>query len=185
MWVLAIELLLEFFRHILVSAVAMAFAIATVFTFFRFSHKPGFLFRFMNTPAMTFFITLGCIFFMDDLKLLYAWLPFISYFFNLRAISERVLKYDDTFRIFFLSMGYTRQEYLRNFIIYGGKLKILDCMLTFSIIGTAIIMISDKLRTFMPDQWLVFLIIFEVIIFILASVRWFVEDFVNKESKSE
>lgn len=58
-------------------------------------------------------------------------------------------------------------------------------MLTFSIIGTAIIMISDKMRILMPDQWLFFLLIFEGIIFVLASVRWLAEDFVNKESKSE
>ncbi|OAA23919.1 hypothetical protein [Kosmotoga sp. DU53] len=182
---LAIELLLEIFRHILVSAVAMVFAIATVFAFFRFSHKPGFLFRFMNVPAMTFFIALGYILFINDMKLLYAWLFFTGYFFNLRAISEQVLRYDDTFRIFFLSLGYTRQEYLRDLIIYGGRLKILDCVLTFSIIGTAIIMISDKMRILMPDQWLFFLLIFEGIILVLASVRWLAEDFVNKESKSE
>jgi hypothetical protein len=116
---------------------------------------------------------------------LIAYLFFVAYFYAYTSLGRHVARYDDTFRMLFLSMGYTRQEFFVNYLLVRGKWKLVDNILTFSVIGTAIVVFCDEVRRLYPDQGRT--IIFTLIVFsVLISVSsWLSSDYVNTASKEE
>jgi len=85
----------------------------------------------------------------------------------------------------FLSMGYTRQEFFKNYLIVQGKWKLADCILSFTAIATVIEFMSNHIRNFYPDEWLSIMLLYMTICLVVGVSRWFGDNYVNKLSKEE
>ncbi|OAA30135.1 hypothetical protein AT15_01055 [Kosmotoga arenicorallina S304] len=180
---LAFEFLLEFVYSSLIAMVATAFAVATVFRFFRISKKPGFSFKMMNISLLGLLTT--AVSSNANSKITDAFLFAFAYLYILREISEHLSKFDDIFRAFFLSMGYTRHEYFMNVIFKFGKWKLLQSVLSFSLVTTSIIFVLGEFRRLIPGQIDSLALMLSVLFAVICVLTWFVERDRNKLSNSE
>ncbi|HOI62800.1 MAG TPA: hypothetical protein PLM80_07585 [Mesotoga sp.] len=170
---------------LLISALATVFAVATVFAFYLRVRRPPALLMFMNSAASTTVTLLGSLVLTDNRKLFLTFLFFVAYFFIYNSLGRHITSYDDTFRILFLSMGYTREEFFMNYLLVQGKWKLIESNISFASSSTFIIIFSGELARFFPDQWVGVTLVFAVSTFVLSVSRWIGEDFRNKLSKEE
>ncbi|WP_156173157.1 hypothetical protein [Kosmotoga pacifica] len=167
----------------IIATVATSLAGATVFSFYRVSRKPNFSLRIMNIPLLALLTIL--VSFLSESKIASAFLFFFAYLHILRGLLGHLSKFDDTFRAFFLSMGYTRQDYLLNFLFKYGKWKIIDSILAYSVVTTSIIVGFSELKRFVPDQIIPISIILSVLFLIMCILNWIVESVRNKLSNPD
>ena len=180
---LAFEFLLKFVYSLIIATVATTFAGATVFSFYKVSRKPSLSFKIMNVPLLGLLTTI--ISFVTDSKITSAFLFFFAYLFIMRRLSEHLSKFDDVFRAFFLSMGYTRQEYLMNILFKYGKWKLINSMLSFSFITTSILVVLSETKRLIPDQAASITAVLLVLFAIIYAFNWIGERDGNKLSNPE
>ncbi|HDP78527.1 MAG TPA: hypothetical protein ENN47_10170 [Mesotoga infera] len=179
------ETLHVFFSVIILTLLATVLSVASVFAFQRQIRKPTFFLLFMNVAFASGVIFLANIVFARHDRLMNVALFFIAYLYVYGSLGKHTSRYDDTFRMLFLSMGYTRQEFFKNYLILQGKWKLVDCVFTFSAIVTAIRLMSVHFRYFYPGEWLRIMLLFMVICMVVGISRWFGDNSVNKLSKEE
>jgi len=174
-----------FLSFLIITVLATVLSVASVFAFQRQIRKPTFFLLFMNIAFANGFIFLSTMLFTDNYRLHNLVLFLIAYLYVYGSLGRHMSRYDDTFRMLFLSMGYTRQEFFKKYLIVQGKWKLADCILTFSAIATVIRFLSDHLKYFYPDEWLKLMLLFTVICLTVGVSRWFGDSSVNKLSMEE
>ncbi|HON27991.1 MAG: hypothetical protein KBI09_03790 [Mesotoga sp.] len=170
---------------ILISGLATAFAVATVFAFYLRVRRPPAHLMFMNSAASTTATLLASLVLTDNRKLFLTFLFFVAYFFIYNSLGRHIISYDDTFRVLFLSMGYTREEFFMNYLLVQGKWKLIESNISFASSSALIMIFSRELSRFFPDQWVGVILVFAFSTFVLSVSRWIGEDFRNKLSKEE
>lgn len=139
----------------------------------------------MNVALASGILFLSNVVFAGDNRLHNVILFLISYLYIYGSLGKHTSRYDDTFRMLFLSMGYTRQEFFKNYLIVQGKWKLADCILTFTAIATVIEFMSNHIKYFYPNEWLSIMLLFMTICLVVGVSRWFGDNYVNKLSKEE
>ncbi|PIJ62436.1 hypothetical protein Y696_01815 [Mesotoga sp. H07pep.5.4] len=179
------ETLRIFFSTLLIAGLATVLSVASIFAFQRQIRKANFLLLFMNVAFASGVLFLCNIVFVRENRLHSVILFLISYLYIYGSLGRHTSRYDDTFRMLFLSMGYTRQEFFKNYLIVQGKWKLADCILSFTAIATVIEFMSNHIRYFYPDEWLSIMLLFMTICLVVGVSRWFGDNYVNKLSKEE
>lgn len=174
-----------FLETLVVSVLATSLAVASVFGFYRYVRKPSAVLMFMNTAASMAFVYLGAIVLIEHHKMLLCYLFFVAYFYVYNSLGRHITRYDDTFRMLFLSMGYTRQEFFKKYLLVQGKWKLVDTNFSFATMTTLIIVFSREIKYFFPDQWLGLMTLFMASTFVITLSRWLGDDYGNKLSKGE
>ncbi|HNQ71602.1 MAG TPA: hypothetical protein PKL93_09860, partial [Mesotoga prima] len=107
------ETLRIFFSTLLIAGLATVLSVASIFAFQRQIKKANFLLLFMNVAFASGVLFLCNIVFVRENRLHNVILFLISYLYIYGSLGRHTSRYDDTFRMLFLSMGYTRQEFFK------------------------------------------------------------------------
>lgn len=130
----------EFFTviisHIMISVSTFVLSLITVLITYQFEKKSPIWFNLLNLPAVALSIFVAYHFFEHSKILLFIILLFIGYLYFLRDLNLRIMSFDVSFRIIYLSMGFTRNEYLKNLLFSESKLFFVQSLTTFILIST-------------------------------------------------
>lgn len=170
--------------HLLVSICAFVLSLATVLITYRYEKKRPIWFNLLNLPAVALSIFLTYRFFEYNSLLLFTTLLLIGYLFFLREFNLRIMSFDVSFRIIYLSMGFTRNEYLKNLLLSESKLFFVRSLITFLLISTVADVFHEISSIASNNCYNAITLFFIVLLSILCMMNWIKKDIVKNSSNS-
>ncbi len=168
--------------HLLVSICAFVLSLATVLITYRYEKKRPIWFNLLNLPAVALSIFLTYHFFEYNNLLLFITLLLIGYLYFLREFNLRIMSFDVSFRIIYLSMGFTRNEYLKNLLLSESKLFFVRSLITFLLISTVADIFHELSSIVSNNCYNMITLFFIVLLSILCIMNWLKKDIVKNSS---
>ena len=144
------EFLSLFLVALLISMSATALAVASVFQILKSQKRISLSLTLVNRFAAVFFILLTSII-LERQEILVVFF-FISFFSGLSSLSRFLKVYDESFRMLFLSFGYTRREYHWHYLFMKAKWVIVMEAIFLSTAVSTVVPILEWARA--DEAWL-------------------------------
>lgn len=177
------EFLTVIIAHIIISVSAFVLSLVTVLITYQFEKKRHIWFNLLNLPAVALSIFAAYHFFEHNKLLLFVILLSIGYLYFLRELNIRIMSFDVSFRIIYLSMGFTRNEYLKNLLLSESKLFFVRSLITFILISTIADIFHELISTISTNCYSEIIVFFMGLLVVLCVINWTKKDIVKNNSK--
>lgn len=169
--------------HILIAVKAFVLSLITILITYRYEKKRPIWFNLLNLPAVALSIFLSYHFLKYNKILLIITLLLIGYLYFLRQFSFRIMSFDVSFRIIYLSMGFTRNEYLKNLLLSESKLFLAGSFITFILISTFTDIFYELSLIISNSCYSSMTVFFISLLVVLCIITWTKKDIVKNNSK--
>ena len=146
------ELFSLFLTALIISILATALAVASVFQILNSQKRISLSLTLVNRFVTVFFILLTSSF-LERQEILVVFF-FISFFSGLSSLGRFLKVYDESFRMLFLSFGYTRREYHWHYLFLKAKWVLLLEVVFLSTAFSTVVPILEWTRDRAGEAWL-------------------------------